>query len=85
MKKITIEEYQKLHFLIGMVSELSNNILNLADGEMLFISKEEWKLKTSPGRLISTAKYHPRGALKGIKLWTRTTEEGWVIGKGEKK
>ena len=67
--------------------EFAETILRLKEGDMFFISREEWKeRKVKPPKLLNVGKYHPKSRLYNQHdVWVVTKKEGWVVGSGEKK
>ena len=76
MKRITEDEFAKMRVKrSGRV--YSNPVLSavreLRIGGLLFVSTEDWKIKTKPGVLITGA------TRDGSKFSTRSVEGGWVV------
>ena len=84
MKKITPEEMSKLQIMNrgyndtessrSKVAEIVNEIKNMATGEILLLSNDDWQLKTHPRMRL-------RNILPDIKISIKTLKDktGWVI------
>lgn len=79
MKKITQEEFEQYNYNLGsrgMNNPITQEIKNMEVGEHLFVSKEEWKMKTTPS--VYFGNYKVRGIFTAS---VKTIPEGWVITK----
>jgi hypothetical protein len=67
----------------GRKSWFTDKLLELSEGEMLFISKEEWEeagYKTTPYKLLHCYQYMKQSRLLGrTDLKAEHKKEGWVI------
>jgi len=77
MKKITLDEFQKLIVKgRGRASAVYNEIYNLQPGEFLRIEKSDWKKRQPPGRVSS---YISKKTGRKFQSFQIVNNEGWVI------
>lgn len=87
MKILTKEQKDKLKYVAPVGyrrSDFTDMALSLKDGQSIFISKEEWKVKGyryTPRKLLTAYYYNPNSRLFKMKFKVQTTHEGWVVSK----
>lgn len=79
MQILKKEELKRKYSLGKKESPFVSHLVKLHINEGLLITREEWKLKTTPVQYVHANKYNPRSRLYGINLIGETVENGWVI------
>lgn len=77
MKKLTDDEYAKLHLVgRGRISPFYREVSRLAVGEILLLEKAEWKKSYHPNR---TVKNVAKRTGRKYEVLTIATGEGWTV------
>lgn len=84
MKKITLKEAKNIYEPWRRQSGITNTILSMKEGDIIFIKKDEWKNKNDVVSIVSQYRNMKKNRMYGTPCWARRAEGGWIVGKGIK-